>query len=411
MSDHEFENYLALLSRLLRLSGKQRGQIAEELRAHLDDRLEELTAQGVSREEAVRRALEEFGDAAGLAGQFATIASNRKRRWLMRLTTFSVAATFLVGAGLAVLWPGRNAAPGVAVVVAQARQAADPADPFSAPPAVANPADPFAPSATNKAESKTAKANEKSSAAARIAAELDRITEIDAVEMPLRDVVTYFSERHNIPIVLKTRKLDEASISVDSPVTKQLRGIRLSSALNLILEDLDLTYLVKDEVLQITSIHDAQAAMEIHIYDCRDILAMPGPGQGPLPGGEGAAGGFGPAPGVGGPGGAMVALGEHDRRAAQLMTILTTNVDPRTWQAAIGAYGGVIPGGGMVGGIPAGGGAADVPLPGSGGTISEYNGLIVVTQTAQTHKKIEHVLEMLREAAGLDAAKAGKVVR
>src|SRR5262245_63389312 len=100
MSDREFENYLTLLASLLQLSGKQREAIAEELRSHLEDRLEELMARGVSREEAVKQALAEFGDAAGLAGQFATISWNRKRRWLVRLMTFSVAATVLIAASL-----------------------------------------------------------------------------------------------------------------------------------------------------------------------------------------------------------------------------------------------------------------------------------------------------------------------
>src|SRR5947207_5770846 len=131
MSDHEFDNYLALLSRLLRLSSMQRDQISDELRAHLDDRLEELTARGVSHEAAVRQALEEFGDAAGLAGQFVAISWNRKRRWLVRLTTFSVAATLLLAAGIAIFWPGRNAAPGVANVVAQ--DAKREVDPFVTP--------------------------------------------------------------------------------------------------------------------------------------------------------------------------------------------------------------------------------------------------------------------------------------
>src|SRR5687767_10357401 len=112
MSDREFENYLALLSSLLRLDRKQQASIADELRAHLEDRLEELLARGVSHDDAVRQALAEFGDAAGLAGQFGAISMNRKRRWLMRLTTFSVAATLLLAAGLAIFWPGRNAAPG-----------------------------------------------------------------------------------------------------------------------------------------------------------------------------------------------------------------------------------------------------------------------------------------------------------
>src|SRR5437762_8314971 len=123
MSDREFENYLTLLAGLLRLDTRQRGAIADELRAHLEDRLDELLASGVSRDEAVRQALAEFGDAAGLAGQFVSLSRNRKRRWLMRLTTFSVAATLLIAAGIAIFWPGRNAAPGVAAAVAQNREA------------------------------------------------------------------------------------------------------------------------------------------------------------------------------------------------------------------------------------------------------------------------------------------------
>ena len=122
MSDHEFDNYLTLLAGLLRLGEKQRQAIAEELRTHLEDRLEELLARGLSRDEAIHQALSEFGDAAGLAAQFASISRGRRRRWLMRAMTFSVAAMLLVAAGLAVFWPGRNAGPGAATVVEQARK-------------------------------------------------------------------------------------------------------------------------------------------------------------------------------------------------------------------------------------------------------------------------------------------------
>ena len=99
MSDREFDNYLALLAKLLRLDGQQREAIAGELRAHLEDRLDELLARGVPRDEAVKLALEEFGDAAGLAAEFGSISRNRRRRWLMRVTTFSAAAIVLVAAG------------------------------------------------------------------------------------------------------------------------------------------------------------------------------------------------------------------------------------------------------------------------------------------------------------------------
>ena len=71
---------------------------------------------------------------------------------------------------------------------------------------------------------------------------------------------------------------------------------------------------------------------------------------------------------------------EHDLRAENLISIIESNIAPQYWDT--------------VGGV---------------GSISEYNGLLVVTQTMQTHKEVEHVLDMLREAAGLPGP--GKVVR
>src|SRR5262245_3145370 len=388
MSDHDFDNYLTLLSSLLRLDSKQRSSIAQELRSHLEDRLDELTVQGISRDQATKQALAEFGDAAGLAGQFVALSKSRKRRWLMRLTTFSLAAALLLAAGLTLLWPARNAAPGRAVLVAQAPQKA--ADQFSPPPAAARAeqADPFAAPPAAPAPERQAAAQrptENPSAAARIDHALNQPTELDVVEMPLKDVVAFIADRHQIPILLKAKKLEESGVPADSPITKSLRGIRLSSALNIILEELDLTYLVKDEVLQITTFRDAYAATEIRIYDCRDILTMQTVGKEPV---AVPAGAPAPQPGLPGsgppPGG--IGYGSHEYRAQQLMTIITTNVDPDTWQ----------------GRDPSARGTA---------AVSEYNGLIVVTQTAQTHKKIEHVLDMLREAAGLEAPQSGKVVR
>src|SRR5262245_37984981 len=126
MSDHEFNNYLSLLAGLLRLGERQRRAIAEELRTHLEDRLDELLARGVSREEAIQQALAEFGDAAGLAAQFASISRGRRRRWLMRAISFSVAAIVLMAAGLAIFWPGRHAGPAAAIVAAQAPQEEQP---------------------------------------------------------------------------------------------------------------------------------------------------------------------------------------------------------------------------------------------------------------------------------------------
>ena len=63
---------------------------------------------------------------------------------------------------------------------------------------------------------------------------------------------------------------------------------------------------------------------------------------------------------------------DHDRKAARLMDLIITAVEPNSWQDT-----------------------------GGFGTISEYEGLIVVNHNPRTHKKIESVLSMLRQSAGL----------
>ena len=92
MSEQEFELYLKLLSRCLGLTPGQREQIADELRDHLEQRLAELEQAGVARDKAVVQALDEFGDAAVLAANFAAIARLKRRRFLMRLSLGSVGA-------------------------------------------------------------------------------------------------------------------------------------------------------------------------------------------------------------------------------------------------------------------------------------------------------------------------------
>src|SRR5262249_8625421 len=110
------------------------------------------------------------------------------------------------------------------------------------------------------------------SAERRIFEELNKNTTIDAVEMPLRDVVTYLADAHSIPIVFSAKKLDEAGINPDTPITKTLRGVTLRSALRLLLRDLELTYIVRDEVMQITTPEDAESQLITKVYPVGDLV-------------------------------------------------------------------------------------------------------------------------------------------
>lgn len=381
MSDHEFQNYLTLLAGLLRLGEKQRRAIAEELRTHLEERLEELVARGVPRDEAIQRALAEFGDAAGLAAQFASITRGKRRRWLMRAVSFSVAATVLIAAGLAIFWPGRHAGPGVAEVVAQAPQ-----------------------QKTAREKPATGKVEPGVEPQRTLDEVLNKRMSLEFTEVPLKEIAAQLTAQTGVTFYIQGRALAEAGINLDVPVTIQLRNVRLSTGLDVLLSELDLTYREQaDELIVITTPEDAEASLENRVYDCRDLLAMeapPGSDQfvpQPKRGGIGGMGGMFTVqdePKAGGgsaDGGAARAAqpriveGEpgmltiHDLRAQRLIDLITSNVAPQSWDSV-----------------------------GGPGSISEFNGLVVVAQTAHVHREVEHVLDMLRKAGGLEVDKQGK---
>jgi len=382
MSDREFENYLALLSRLLKLGGKQRNAIAGELRSHLEDRLDELLARGVSRDEAIQQALAEFGDAAVIAAEFASIRGNQRKRWLMRLTTASIAATLLIAAGIFTFWPGNNAGPGAAKLVAQVSEQTKQADPTT---------------------------GEKPAAQKRAAVRdiLDRRLPIDFSESSLSAVMQQLSEQNGITVFIDARRLEDVGVNIDTPVTMSFGEIRLRTFLDLMLGNLDLTYLVKDDVLVITTAEHAENERVIRVYDCRELLDLPRPRGSVLPKvsnsggffmvqdepvrkGDAAASGSDPAPaasnaspsaGQPATGGLFGASGgpqsaEEVSDAQNLIQFITSIVDPDSWSEA-----------------------------GGPGSIAEYKGLVSVASTQEVHEKVERLLNMLHKAGNLKELK------
>src|SRR5207244_8775790 len=98
----------------------------------------------------------------------------------------------------------------------------------------------------------------------RIFDELNKTTTIEFVEAPLKDVVAHLQDTHGVPIVLSATNL--AGVDLDTPVTKNLKGVTLRSALRLLLSELDLTYVVRDEVIQITTPEDAENEVRTKVF-------------------------------------------------------------------------------------------------------------------------------------------------
>lgn len=147
----------------------------------------------------------------------------------------------------------------------------------------------------------------------RIMDALDTDVDLEYAETPLHEVISDLKDRFGIPIVLSTKKLEEAAISLETPVTVSLKQISLRAGLRNMLGELGLTYLIKDEVMQITTPEDAGSQLITKVYRVGDLVVPIAPnssmfglgGQGGLNGGGGGQGGFGGGMGGGGGGGGM----------------------------------------------------------------------------------------------------------
>ncbi len=171
----------------------------------------------------------------------------------------------------------------------------------------------------------------------RIEQELGRETAFEYLDTPLRDVVETIAARHNIPMIINTRALDDFGIGTDLPVTIMLRGVSLRSALRLMLREVDLTYVITDDVLEITTTEAAEGRLRSRIYRVASLLPAGADG-------------------------------------AKLVELVMTHVEPDSWD--------------QVGG------------PGSISFVESLN-VVVVTHTENVHAQVDKFLLAIDMAASL----------
>jgi hypothetical protein len=355
MSEQEFELYLSLLGRLLRLDPAQREQIADELRDHFEERLDELVRLGHSRPEAIKLTLEEFGDAAGLAAHFTHISHRRKKRLIMRCTLGTIvgmAAAILV---VAAFWPSAAPVPVNGVAIAQQPATSDPAAVETRP-------------AMSAADSRRLAVEEKLNT---------RLKEVDFIDQNMADVLKYLSNAVQVDILVNKAFFEENGYSLDQPITLDIEhsDVAARTVLELCLEHFggEVGYTIRDGLVYITRKYDAD---EIRVYNCRDLLGnaagaaamgmdpamgMPGMG-GMMPGGMGSAEG-----GYGGLGGGM---GMASAPVSGLGRVIVTTIHPETWT-----------------------------FSGGTGSIEELNGLLIVKHSQSVHREIKELLDQIRVAA------------
>ena len=289
MPEREFELYLSVLSRLLRLNPQQKDSIADELRDHVEERFEALVRSGIPRDAAIRQALDEFGDAAGLAVDFTAVSKKRIRRLIMRSTAAATALIAVVAffmANFAPVQPGGPALLGPAVASAQG----------------------------DKPEASETNSEERSQPEEPPLEPLDRIsgppllpqgfenwTPLEFLDVPLLDAAVFIGDMHDFPVVIDQQALDDAGIGTDIAITINISAppavvkllankdltpeeeerirdrfsdsrVPLHQALDWMLRPLDLSWYVEDEVLHITTIDGESGRQVVRSYSVRSLL-------------------------------------------------------------------------------------------------------------------------------------------
>lgn len=163
-------------------------------------------------------------------------------------------------------------------------------------------------------------------------------------DTPLDEVITDLQQRFAIPMRIDRAALEEVGVNAESPVTVELRDVSRQSALRLILKPLDLTYIIENEVLLITTPDKADKELLTCVYDVRDF-------------------GFSAAPAI--PKGSSPPADNN-----QLVAVIVACIAKDTWAEH-------------------GGGNAEIQSLGSD--------LLVISQTRTVHEKIQNLLNTIRK--------------
>ncbi|MCA9241557.1 MAG: hypothetical protein KDA37_15210, partial [Planctomycetales bacterium] len=251
--------------------------------------------------------------------------------------------------------------------------------------------------------------------------------QVKYTDRPLSEVVDSLSQLTGINIHLDQRGLRQEGVSSDTPITLDLSNqVMLKSALNLMLGELHLAYVVKDEVLMITSEQRRDGEVEFRTYNVADLVT-PSPNFVPsnniglqsLINDAHAALGYGAGVGAPGP---MAFVNNQPQVGPDGQPVSKSVLANQMQQGTMG--GGMMGGGNVPMGMGPGGmgGGANADFDGlidlivstvasetwaeNGGGEAEIrpfegNLSLIISQTQAVHEQIEDLLEQLRRLQDL----------
>jgi hypothetical protein len=105
----------------------------------------------------------------------------------------------------------------------------------------------------------------------------ERIPEVDFQDAELDQVMDWIASLTPMNVVVRWQILEDAGIERDKPITMQVRNLRLSQVLWMIIDeaggpDLKLAYRASGDLLIISTAEDLGKEMVVRVYDVSDLL-------------------------------------------------------------------------------------------------------------------------------------------
>lgn len=212
-------------------------------------------------------------------------------------------------------------------------------------------------------------------AEAQIKRQLSLPISLEAGDTSLYLALKSLAKSGNVNLVVDPLGLQEEGISTSKRVSVALEGVSLRSALKILLEPLNLTFVIDGEVLKVTSKMRAQGPLIVVTYPVADlVIPIPGMVTFPKTSAKPAAGNQATAANIVAPGNA-----DFDT----LVKLITGTVDPNSWEAV-----------------------------GGPGSIRSFDTTLslVIRQTQQTHKKIAVLLAQLRRLQDVQITLSSRII-
>jgi hypothetical protein len=143
---------------------------------------------------------------------------------------------------------------------------------------------------------------------------------VDFKDAKFEEVITYLRTLTNQNILVDQNALAEAQVTYTTPITVQAKGLSVRMLLRRALADLNLTYVVKDQAIQVTSTVRAKELMVVRTYYIGDLL------------GNGGINSY-----LGTPLGGDFRAAEKSQQVSQIIDMVQTSVDPPSWDKAGGS--------------------------------------------------------------------------